>query len=85
MFKQKISHNHKLLNIIGWSGVVLILAAYAASSLNLVSAKSLSYQLANLFGAAALLVTSYIKKDYEPFVLNVVWLIVAALAILHSI
>jgi hypothetical protein len=82
MITKTISHNHKLIGLLGWSGVVLIIGAYGSLSFSLTSNASLKYQLANFFGALFLMISGYAKRDYEPVVLNVVWILVALIALI---
>lgn len=71
--------------ILGWYGVVAIIAAYIAVSFNFMSAHGLSYQLLNGSGALAMVVDGYYQKDYQPLVLNVVWALIACIALIKFI
>jgi hypothetical protein len=79
-FKNKRKY---IIESIGWFGVVTILAAYALLSFSVVQSKSYVYIWLNIFGSLALVVQSYVKKDYEPVVLNFVWILLSVVAILH--
>ena len=68
---------------IGWVGTVFILLAYLLLSFNLILSNSLVYQLMNLFGALGIVVDTYYKKDKPPEVLNIIWAIIALIAILR--
>jgi len=72
---------HKAENYIGWYGVLAILLAYLLISFNVLASKSLGYQLLNLTGAGGIIIEAMSKKDTQPVVLNVVWAIIALLAI----
>ncbi|HVY67762.1 MAG TPA: hypothetical protein VHA30_02625 [Patescibacteria group bacterium] len=61
----------------GWYGLMAILAAYALASFGVLGARSLAYQLLNLTGSLGLIIETYAKKDYQPLVLNVLWVIIA--------
>lgn len=68
--------------MVGWYGTGAILAAYAFVSFGVLKSDGLVYQFLNLTGAIGIIVTSLAKKAYQPMVLNVVWLVVAAAAII---
>lgn len=40
------------------------------------------YQFINFTGALGITVETYYKKDYQPFWLNLIWMLIAAVAIL---
>ncbi len=76
-----MKNNRTLVEVIGWLGVALILLAYILTSFNALDNQSLVYQLLNLFGALGILIDTWVKKDYQPVFLNVVWALVAIVAI----
>jgi hypothetical protein len=69
------------VDIAGWSGMLLILVAYALNSLGKMSANSQLYQWMNIVGAAGLIVNSGWNFAWPSATLNVVWLIIGILAI----
>jgi hypothetical protein len=73
----------KLASWLGWYGVLAILAAYALVSFEVVEVKSYAYQLLNLSGALGIVVVAAAKKDRQPVVLNLVWAVVALVAIIE--
>ena len=73
---------HTLLEIFGWYGAVAILLAFALVSFGILSPRSLDFQLLNLTGAAGIVAISYSKKDYQPAALNLVWAVVAIIALI---
>ena len=68
--------------IIGWYGTVAIVLAYALVSNSLVSPTNYIYQLLNLTGAFGIIWISYKKKVYQSISLNIIWAIIAILAIM---
>ena len=72
---------NKLISIVGWYGVVATVGAYMLVSFSLVGATSLPYQILNLTGALGITIETYTKKDYQPFWLNLIWMIIALIAI----
>ena len=71
--------------VLGWYGVVAILRAYALLSLNILSSSNLIYQLLNMSGALGIVYDSFKGKDYQPVVLNIIWAIIALVAIINII
>lgn len=78
MTKQKLIHE-----TIGWYGTCAIVIAYALVSFNLLSTSSFIYQIMNGTGALGIVYISFKKKAYQPGVLNVIWAIIAFIAIIR--
>ena len=69
--------------IVGWYGAIAILIAYALVSFSLVTPTSLVYQLLNLTGGVGIVFNSFKHKAYPSGILNIIWSIIAAVAILR--
>ncbi len=67
--------------IIGWIGAFLIIAAYIALSFNFIDSNGLWYQGANVLGAFGMIYISFKKRNYQPGMINIIWAIVALIAI----
>ena len=67
---------------LGWVGTFLILLAYGLLSFSILKSDSILYQLMNLLGALGIVVDTYYKKDRPPEVLNIIWAVIALIAIL---
>jgi len=74
-----------LIEILGWYGTIAIVGAYGLSSFLLIKPDSLAYQFLNLTGALGLLVDTFYKKDVQPAVLNIIWSVIAVIAIVQII
>jgi hypothetical protein len=72
-----------LISVVGWYGVAAIVGAYILVSLGAVPAKGLTYQILNLTGAIGIVIEAAAKKDRQPMVLNAVWALIAAAAIIQ--
>ncbi len=72
-----------LIEALGWYGTFAILGAYALLSFGMVDARNLAYQLLNASGALGIIIVSAKKRAYQPVVLNVVWLLIALIALRH--
>lgn len=72
----------KVLEIFGWCGAIAILTAYALVSFSVIPADGWLYQLLNLTGAIGVMVISFIKQARQPALLNLVWALVAFIALI---
>jgi hypothetical protein len=70
-----------LIEIIGWIGAGLILAAYLLLSIGKLPAKSVAYQGMNLVGAIAFVVNSGWNGAIPSAALNVIWAFIALFAL----
>lgn len=70
-----------LLDTLGWFGMVFILLAFVLLNTSVLAPNNLSYQLLNGFGAAGIAYEAYLKKDYQPAVLSILFLAVAIFGI----
>jgi hypothetical protein len=73
-----------LIEIVGWAGAVLILAAYGLLSAGKLEARSNTYQLMNIVGAAGFVINSGSKGAYPSAVLNIIWIAIGVFAVLRS-
>jgi hypothetical protein len=80
MYKKK-----SLIGMLGWYGVVATVLAYILVSFSLVAPTNWFYQLLNFTGALGITIETYYKKDYQPFWLNFIWMLIAAVAIISII
>lgn len=55
------------------------------NSFGILAANSFSYQFLNLSGAIGVMLISFAKKTYQPAILNVIWGLVAAVAIVNIV
>lgn len=72
-----------LIKIAGWYGTFAILGAYALNSFGVIESKSLVYQLLNLTGAIGIVIVSESKHVHPSVVLNAVWTVIAAVALVR--
>ncbi len=73
----------KLIDWIGWYGVIATVLAYIFVSFSILPATSYAYQILNLTGAIGVTIETFYKKDYQPFWLNLIWALIAAVAIVN--
>ena len=69
----------------GWVGVVLILLAYALLSFGVFDSTDARYHGLNLLGGVGIIVDAFADKNYQPVVLNLIWVAIAVYAIVRTI
>lgn len=69
-----------LVEIAGWIGALMILAAYALLTAGKVNAKSATYQMMNVVGAAGFIINGWWHGAIPSTALNVIWLLIGAIA-----
>ncbi len=69
------------VEVAGWTGALLILAAYVLLSLDRIVAKSVTYQLLNVVGAAGFIVNGVANHAWPSATLNVIWMGIGGLAL----
>lgn len=70
---------------LGWYGVVATILAYALVSALILSPTNLWYQGLNFTGAIGVTVETWYRKDYQPFWLNLIWALIALVAIFNIV
>lgn len=75
----------QLIEWLGWYGVIVVVLAYAALSASLLSAQGFWYQFFNFTGSAAVAIQTYYRRDYQPFWLNLVWALIALVALISIV
>ena len=70
-----------LIEIAGWTGAALILAAYLLLSMGKLTGQSVIYQGMNVVGAAGFVVNGWWHGAIPSASLNVVWLLIGAIAL----
>jgi hypothetical protein len=73
-----------LIEIVGWTGAVIILIAYGMLSAGRLEARSTKYQLLNVIGAAGFVVNSGANGAFPSAVLNMVWIAIGLYALARN-
>lgn len=68
--------NDLIINILGWIGSFLLIAAYFMNSRNLITAQSFSYQLMNVLGSIFLAVNTIYYGAYPSSAVNIIWIFI---------
>lgn len=71
----------KMNQMIGWIGVGIILVAYIGVTFGILDPSDVGYGVLNGCGAIGIIVSSLVKRDFQPVVLNIVWLVVAMIGL----
>ena len=74
-----------LIDIIGWSGSLFVIAAYGLNSYQKIKSDSLLFLFLNLVGGLFLIIYSVYYTAYANTFINVVWVIIAIPAIIKLI
>lgn len=69
------------IEVVGWTGAVLILGAYVLLTLGKVEARSVAYQGMNVVGAAGFIVNGWANGALPSAVLNVIWMGIGVFAL----
>ncbi len=70
-----------MIDVIGWLGAALLLAAYALVSARRLQGNAISYQILNLVGGACLVVNTIYYGAFPSSVVNLVWIGIAVYTI----
>ncbi len=73
----------QLIEIFGWYGTAAIVGSYALVSWSLLNSNTILYQLLNLTGAIGIIAISFYKRNYQPAVLNIIWVAIAFFALVR--
>jgi nicotinamide riboside transporter PnuC len=71
----------KMSENLGWLGAIAVLSGYALLSIGLIKGDSFLYHGLMLIGSVGLAIITYRRRTYQPFIVNLVFSILAALAI----
>lgn len=78
--------NYKFfIDLIGWIGSVEVILAYGLNSYHLLAANSWQYQWLNLTGGIFLIINTVYYGSYPSTAINVVWVIIATIAVLRMV
>ncbi|OSZ68326.1 hypothetical protein CAP40_06960 [Sphingomonas sp. IBVSS2] len=72
-----------LIEIVGWAGAALILAAYLLLSSGRLTGRSRAYQWMNVVGAGCFVINSGWNGAIPSATLNIVWMLIGAVTLWH--
>ena len=73
-----------IVNVVGWIGMALLIGAYALVSTGRILGPSLTFQVMNLFGGAALMINSAYYGAWPSAGLNVVWVVIGSVGLVRA-
>lgn len=73
-----------IMDVIGWSGAVLVLSAYFLVSTKRLVGDSAAFQWLNLSGGVGLLVNTLFYRAYPSSLVNIVWIVIAGATLLRT-
>ena len=71
------------IEIIGWIGSIEVLLAYGMNSYQKLRSDSMVFYVLNLTGGLALIIYTVYKQAYASSFINIVWVLIAAIAIIR--
>ncbi len=77
--------NKLFAEILGWYGAFTIILAYVLVSFAFIGTDSIIYQILNFTGAIGIVIISLAKRAYQPATINVIWMVIALIALLRII
>lgn len=67
-----------MIDVLGWSGSLLLITAYYRNSRELIDAQSVSYQLMNVVGSILLVINTIYYGAYPSSAVNIIWVFIGA-------
>ena len=64
------------VDIVGWIGSILLVAAYLLNSKNKINAQSFIYQFLNVMGSVLLIINTIYYGAYPSSAVNVIWVFI---------
>jgi len=71
------------VDVIGWLGAALLLAAYVLVSVGRIEGRGAAFQYLNLAGGAGLATNSAVNHAFPSAVLNVIWMAIGAVVLVR--
>ncbi|MGC4034818.1 MAG: hypothetical protein QM764_02580 [Chitinophagaceae bacterium] len=74
-----------LIDVIGWLGSVLVVAAYAFNIAGKMSADSMVYIILNIIGSGCLIANTIYHHAIPSAAVNIVWIAIALVALVRPL
>jgi len=68
------------VEVVGWTGAILILLGYLLITTGKLTGRSLAYQAMNVLGAAGFAINGWWHRALPSTALNVVWMLIGVVA-----
>lgn len=73
-----------LIDSVGWVGSVMVVLAYALNMYKKMASDSVVYYLLNIVGSACLIVNTIYHHAIPSAVVNIIWVIIALIALVRK-
>lgn len=70
-----------IIDLLGWTGSIMLVSAYWLNSKNRISAQTVLYQLLNIAGSLLLMINTVYYGAYPSSSVNIVWLLIGLIHI----
>jgi len=74
-----------VIETLGWVGVIMIVGAYALNTFGVIESQSIIYAVLNIVGSIGIALDAWFVKNYQPVVLNGIWMIIAIVNIIRVV
>lgn len=81
--KESTASDSQIYEILGWAGVVFVLGSYGLLATNIIDGNSWVYHALVLVGSIFIASISYIRRVFQPMVLNVCFSLLALVALVR--
>lgn len=71
-----------LIQIIGWTGTISLMGAYALNSFGLLSSSGFLYPLLNFIAAILLGIRVFADRNYSNLILEIFWGLIAVISLI---
>lgn len=78
-----IVQSSQTYEILGWVGVVFVLGSYSLLATNVIDSNSWVYHALVLTGSLFIAIISYIRRVFQPMILNVCFSVLALVALIR--
>jgi hypothetical protein len=73
-----------IIEILGWTGSLLVLIAYALNMNKKLPADSLTYYLLNIVGSALLIINTAYHHAFPSMAVNIIWVFIPVVTIIRQ-
>lgn len=70
-----------IVDLLGWTGSIMLVTAYWLNSKNRINAQTLLYQILNIAGSLFLMINTIYYGAYPSSSVNIVWLLIGLIHI----
>lgn len=72
-------------NIIGLSGVILILSAYCLLQMNKINQKGITYSFLNFIGSGFILISLYFSWNLASGIIEIAWILISLFGLTKAV